>query len=115
MGANEIKFLFLNNNYSERTKYMSIPLTINYHFGANRAWDFNHGISLGILAHARGNFNDGNGFVDIKNISNPIQFGFIGGLGYKFEIMSEFLVFVENSNMIGLTDTTKEKSKFFFL
>ena len=53
--------------------------------------------------------DDGNGFVDLKGLANSMQFGINGGIGYKFEVSPKFTVVVENSNMIGLTDTTEQR------
>ncbi len=69
----------------------------------------NYGISIGALINAKADYYDGNGFVEIKNLTNPIQFGINGGIGYKMKISPEFIVVVDNSNMLGLTKSTEEK------
>ena len=116
MGTNQMDFLIFTNEYSERTNYLTIPLTINYHFGKNRNWYINYGAGIGILTNAKANYNDGNGYIDIDNLANSTQFGINGGIGYKFKIAPEFLVVIENSNFIGLTDSTEQKSgKNFYI
>ena len=116
MGTNQMDFLIFTNEYSERTNYLTIPLTINYHFGKNRNWYINYGAGIGVLTNAKANYNDGNGYIDIDNLANSTQFGINGGIGYKFKIAPEFLVIVENSNFIGLTDSTEQKSgKNFYI
>ena len=109
MGAEEIDFAIFNNDYSEETNYITIPLTVNYHFGSKRNWYVNYGASIGLLTNAKANYFDGNGFVDIKDLANSVQFGINGGIGYKFEISPKFLIVIDNSNILGLTRTTKEK------
>ncbi|MCA0153576.1 outer membrane beta-barrel protein [Winogradskyella vincentii] len=110
MGTNSVDFFIFTDEYSERTTYLTIPLTVNYHFGTNRNWYINYGAGFGILTNAEANYNDGNGYVDINDFANPTQFGINCGIGYKFNIAPEFLVIVENSNFIGLADSTKQKS-----
>ncbi|MFY0603123.1 MAG: outer membrane beta-barrel protein [Flavobacteriaceae bacterium] len=116
MGTNNVDFLIFTNEYSERTNYITIPLTMNYYFGTKRNWYVNYGIGIGFLTSAKANYNDGNGLVDINNLANSTQFGINGGIGYEFKISPKFLIVVENSNLIGLTDTTEQrKGKNFYM
>lgn len=116
MGTNNVDFSIFANEYSERTNYLTIPLTVNYHFGTKQNWYLNYGIGVGFLTSSEANYNDGNGYLDINDLANPIQFGIIGGIGYKFKILPDFLLVVENSNLIGLTDTTEQRSgKNFYI
>lgn len=115
MGTNDVDFSIFTNQYSERTKYITVPLTVNYHFGTKRNWFVNYGIAAGFLTSAEADYNDGNGFVDINNLANSTQFGINGGIGYQFKISPKFLMFVENSNFIGLTDSTVQKSGKIFI
>lgn len=116
MGFNKVDFFIFSSDYKEKSNYITIPLTVNYHFGSNRNWYFNYGASLGFLTKIEGNYNDGNGYVDINNISNPIQFGINSGIGYKFNISPNLTMVIDNSNMIGLTDSTEQKNaKNFYM
>lgn len=116
MGTNNVDFSVFTNKYSERTNYITVPFTVNYHFGTKRNWHVNYGIGVGFLANAEANYNDGNGFVDISKLANSTQFGINGGIGYKFKILPKLLIAIENSNLIGLTDTTEQKGgKNFYL
>jgi hypothetical protein len=116
MGTNNVDFSIFTNEYSERTNYINVPITVNYHFGAKRNWYMNYGIGVGFLTYYEANYNDGNGFVDINNLANSTQFGINGGIGYKFKISPNFLIVVENSNLLGLTDTTKQRGgKNFYM
>jgi hypothetical protein len=36
MGSNEVIFLIFSDKYSEKLKYLSVPLVINWHFGSNK-------------------------------------------------------------------------------
>lgn len=116
MGTNDVDFAIFSSEYSERTNYITVPLTVNYHFGTKRNWYVNYGIDVGFLTNAEANYNDGNGFVDINDLANSTQFGINGGIGYKFKISPNFLMVVENSNLIGLTDSTEQRSgKNFYM
>ncbi|MBL7558990.1 outer membrane beta-barrel protein [Olleya sp. YSTF-M6] len=116
MGTNNVDFSIFTNEYYERTNYITVPLTVNYHFGSKRNWFLNYGIGVGFLTNAEANYNDGNGFVEINNLANSTQFGINGGIGYKFKISPNFLMVVENSNLIGLTDSTEQRSgKNFYM
>lgn len=116
MGTNNADFLIFSDKYSERTKYITVPLTINYHFGAKQNWYINYGISVGFLIEAEANYNDGNGFISINDMAKSTQFGINGGIGYKFQILPNFLMVVENFNLIGLTDTTEQRGgKNFYM
>jgi hypothetical protein len=109
MGAEKVEFGVFSNEYSEKTSYITLPITINYHFGGKRNWYINYGVSAGALTNAEADYHDGGGFVTIKDIANPIQFGINSGIGYKFEITPGFSLIIDNSNMVGLTRTTEEK------
>ena len=116
MGTKNIDFFIFNNEYSEKTNYLTIPLTVNYHFGSRRNWFVNYGVGIGFLTNAEANYNDGNGYVDINNLANPTQFGIIGGGGYTINFSKEFLIVIKNSNFLGLTYTTEQKrGKNFFV
>lgn len=116
MGTNTVDFFIFANEYSERTNYLTIPLTINYHFGTRRNWYINYGVGIGFLTSAEANYNDGNGYVDLNDLANPTQFGINLGIGHKFNILPKFLVVIENSNFVGVTDTTEQKvGKNFYL
>lgn len=116
MGTNNVDFSIFTDEYSERTNYITVPLTVNYHFGTKRNWYVNYGIDIGFLTNAKADYNDGNGFVDINNLANSTQFGINGGIGYKFKVSPKLLLVVENSNLIGLTETTEQKSgKNFYM
>lgn len=116
MGTNNVDFSILTNEYSERTNYVTVPLSVNYHFGTERNWYLNYGLAVGFLTNAEADYNNGNGFVDINNLANSTQFGINGGIGYKFKVSPKFLMVVEKSNLIGLTDSTEQRDgKNFYM
>lgn len=109
MGTEKIYFALFRSDYSERTNYITLPITMSFHFGSTRKWYVNYGVSVGALTSAKADYYDGNEYVDIKDIAKPIQVGLNGGIGYKFEISKKFSIAIDNSNMLGLTRTTEEK------
>lgn len=116
MGSNNIDFPLFTSDYEERTSYLTVPVTVNYHLGSQRNWYLNYGVALGFLTDASANFDDGNGFVDINAVANSTQFGLTGGIGYRFNLLPNLMLLVENSNMLGLTDTTEQRTgKNFFV
>ncbi len=116
MGTNNVDFSIFTNEYSERTNYVTVPLSVNYHFGTERNWYLNYGLAVGFLTNAEADYNNGNGFVDINNLANSTQFGINGGIGYKFKLSPKFLMVVENSNLIGLTESTEQRNgKNFYM
>lgn len=113
MGVKNISsdyFIFLIEDYSEESKYLTIPVVASYHFGSTRKWHVNGGISGGYLLDIEADFKDGEGFVDIKEGANQTQFGVNAGVGYKFEITPRFSILVENSTFMAITDVHKERS-----
>lgn len=116
MGAKEVSFLIFNNNYSEKTSYLTVPLTVSFHFGETRDWYINYGIGLGTLLSAKANENNGKGYIDIMDVTNKFQIGLIGGIGYKLKISSNLAITFEYNNMFGLSNTTKvQKTKNLYI
>ena len=111
MGTKKIKFLFFESDYSEKTRHLTVPLVINWHFGSTRKWYFNYGTSIGLLLEAKADNGGGNGYVDIKDNANSFQFGVNTGVGYKLEISPKLSIVFDASFMLGLTDTNKEETR----
>ncbi|NMH26394.1 outer membrane beta-barrel protein [Flavobacterium solisilvae] len=110
MGSKEVKFLIFSDEYSEKLKYLTIPLAINWHFGSNKNWNLNYGVSGGFLLDAKAKSEDGI-TIDTKDISNSFQFGINAGIGYKLTLTENIGLVFDVSQFIGFTDTNKEKSR----
>ena len=110
MGSKEVNFLIFSDKYSEKLKYLSIPLAINWHFGSNKNWNLNYGVSGGFLLDAKAKSEDGI-TIDTKDISNSFQFGINAGIGYKLALTENIGIVFDVSQFIGFTDTNKEKSR----
>lgn len=110
MGSNEVNFLIFSDKYSEKLKYLTIPLTINWHFGSNKNWYLNYGFAGGFLLDAKAKSEDGIA-IDTKDVTNSFQFGINAGMGYKLALTENIGLVFDVSQFIGLTDTNKEKSR----
>lgn len=109
MGAKELDFFIFNDDYSERTNYLSLPVAVNFHFGRKRNWYINYGLSVGALLKAKVDYSDGNGEVTITDQANAFQFGLISGFGYKIPVSPNLSLQLDNSNFAGFTPTTQER------
>jgi long-subunit fatty acid transport protein len=100
-------------NYSSQLnlKYFTVPINANWHFGSNRKWNLNFGLSSGFLisADVNGNsVNKGDGITKdtyIIDAYKSFQLGVSYGIGYKIEVSDKFSVMIESQNFYGLTDT----------
>lgn len=110
MGVKAFKFDIFEYNYSEKTRYFTLPVMIQRHFGNRNQWHVNYGASVGFLTSAKSDYHDGNGFIDIKNIARPVQLGLNSGIGYRFAVSPTMAILIENANMIALTKTSDETS-----
>jgi outer membrane protein W len=110
MGSNEVIFLIFSDKYSEKLKYLSVPLVINWHFGSNKNWNLNYGVGGGFLLDAKAKSGDGI-TIDTKDVSNSFQFGINAGIGYKLVLTENIGLVFDVSQFMGFTDTNKEKSR----
>ena len=88
--------------YTEKLKYLTLPINANWHFGKTRNWNLNFGFSLGFLNSATSNGHD------IKKLVNNNQFGLSFGIGYKFKITEKFGILIDFQGMSGLSEVAKE-------
>jgi hypothetical protein len=110
MGSKEVEFLIFSDKYSEELKYLSVPITINWHFGNAKNWNLNYGVGGGFLLEAKAKTEDGN-IRNTKKVSNSFQFGINGGIGYKLILSENIGLIFDVSQFIGLTNTNDEKSR----
>ncbi len=89
-----------NYLYEENLHYISVPINANWHFGYNRMWNLNFGLSPSFLASAKA--------IGIKIPSSdiePFQLGLNLGIGFKTEFTKKFSLLVDAQFFGGLTDT----------
>lgn len=81
-------------------KYLTIPVMANWHFGGNRNWYLNFGPYIGILMSAE----DSKLGLDLKEGFNSTDFGLALGIGYKFEIAENTMLYFEYDEQSGFAD-----------
>jgi opacity protein-like surface antigen len=89
-----------------RLNYLTIPVTINWHFGKTRKWYLNFGPYLGVLLNANETVLN----TDVKSLYNAIDFGLAAGLGYKIPVTDNMKIFFEYDEQAGFTDILKQNS-----
>lgn len=94
--------------YTEKLKYLTVPLNANWHFGKNRNWNLNFGVSMGFLSSATSNGQD------VKKFVNSNQFGLSFGIGYTFKINDKFGLLIDFQGMSGLTEVAKSNNQASF-
>lgn len=96
LGMSDSGLLFLQRDI--QLNYVNIPLHANWHFGRNRNWNLNFGISPGFLTNAEENG------VDVSESIESFQLALSYGVGYKLEISERFSILFDTQAFIGLTD-----------
>ncbi|MFN8273620.1 MAG: porin family protein [Flavobacteriaceae bacterium] len=89
------------NFYTEKLNYLTVPMDINWHFGAMRNWNLNVGFCLGFLSSATSNGED------VKKFINTTQYGLNYGIGYTFHINDHFGLLLDFQGMSGLSNVLK--------
>ncbi len=84
--------------------YITVPITLNWHFGNNKEWYINAGPYVGYLLGAN------LGSSQQRDLLNNIDIGAAYGLGYKFSISENSKLFIEINGQSGLTDIVKDNS-----
>ncbi len=87
--------------YTEKLKYLMVPLNANWHFGKKRNWNLNFGFSIGFINSATSNGQD------IKKFVNNNQFGLSYGIGYTFKVTEKFGILIDFQGMSGLSEVAK--------
>ncbi|RXR24013.1 porin family protein [Flavobacterium stagni] len=91
-----------NQYFVDKLSYLSIPVNANWHFGSNRKWNLNFGLTPSFLLSA-----DENG-QDISSYLNSFQMGLTYGIGYKIEVSKKFSILVDWQGFSGMSDITKK-------
>lgn len=83
--------------------YLHIPLNANWHFGSNKNWYLNFGPAVGFLLDATFEPNDGVE-EDTKDTFKGFDIGLAIGIGYKFEVSENIMLYVDVQGYNGLVD-----------
>jgi hypothetical protein len=88
-----------SNPYTElKLNYLNIPVNANWHFGSNRNWNLNFGLTPGILLSAE------NDTIDVEPLYEEFHLAFSFGTGYKIAISQRFKVHIGIQGLIGITN-----------
>lgn len=83
--------------------YLTIPLNANWHFGSERHWNLNFGVSPQFLLKAK----DDN--LDVKEFYKNFQVAFSYGIGYKIEVSETFGILIDLQGLIGITNNLEDE------
>lgn len=84
--------------------YITVPIMANLHFGKKRNWYVDFGPYVGFLLDAENNTTGSS----IKNVLNPIDFGFAYGIGVKIPINNNLKFFAEIDEQVGFKNIFKD-------
>ena len=85
--------------------YLNIPINANWHFGNERNWNFNFGITPGFLTKA---------IDDDENVEvfyESFQLAFSYGVGYKIEVSDRFGILIDLQGIVGITNNLVDELK----
>ena len=86
--------------YTElKLNYLNIPINANWHFGGERHWNLNFGISPQFLLKAT------DADLDVKAFYKNFQLAFSYGIGYKIEVTETFGILIDLQGQVGLTQS----------
>ncbi len=86
-----------------KVNYITVPITVNYHFGKTRRWYFNFGGYVGFLGAAE----DSEFGIDAKELFENTDFGLSYGIGYKHPLSDNLKLFIEYEGQSGVIDIFK--------
>jgi opacity protein-like surface antigen len=83
-----------------RLNYITVPITLNYHFGREHEWYVNAGPYVGFLTKADEDYD----YTNFKSNFNSTDFGADLGLGIKFPISDKLKIFLEYDGQFGFSN-----------
>lgn len=86
--------------------YLTVPVTVSWHFGKKRNWYLNLGPYAGFLLNAK----ETTGGLNVTDYFNTTDFGIAWGLGVKIPVSDQFKIFLEYQEQSGFTDVFKESN-----
>ncbi len=84
--------------------YLTIPLNANWHFGSERHWNLNFGVSPQFLLKATADN------MDVKEFYKDFQIAFSYGIGYKIEVSETFGILIDLQGLIGITNNLEDST-----
>ncbi|MDB5003043.1 MAG: hypothetical protein JWQ34_1268 [Mucilaginibacter sp.] len=80
--------------------YVTIPLTLNAHFGKEKNWYLGAGPYVGFLLNATDSYTNS----DLKSSFNSTDFGIDANIGFKIPITDKLKAFFEFDQQIGASN-----------
>ncbi len=99
------------DNVNFRLNYITIPVTVNWHFGRMKNWYLNFGPYAGFLLNA----TETSSGTDIKPGFNNTDFGIALGIGVKFPITNKLRLFIEDEGQAGIANILKGSPNGLFV
>ena len=87
--------------------YITLPVMVNWHFGYEKNWYVNFGFYVGFLMSVKDSASSSP--FDLKEGFRDIDFGGTFGLGYKFNIDKNIMLFFEIQGQSGLLGVFKDE------
>lgn len=88
----------VETNY--KLNYLTLPITANWHFGANKNWYLSIGSYLGILLNAK----DSELGLDLKSGFKNTDYGFAFGGGYRYKLTDKIKLYLEYDGQLGFSE-----------
>ena len=79
---------------TDKLSYISVPVNVNFHFGSGRNWYVNFGPQISFIVSAEADLANGRE-IDIEDGVNSVDIGVAAGIGYKFDVLDNFQLFVD--------------------
>jgi hypothetical protein len=86
--------------------YLQVPINANWHFGSERKWNLNFGLSPGFLATA--DF----GGLDVGDNLRSFQLAISYGIGYKIEVSKSFSILFDAQSVVGISNIAEADQDF---
>lgn len=83
--------------------YLHVPINANWHFGSDKNWYLNFGPALGFLLDATFEPEEGPE-QDADDVFKSVDFGLSIGIGYKFEVSENIMLFADLQAYNGFID-----------
>ncbi|WP_262891383.1 PorT family protein [Ulvibacter litoralis] len=86
-----------------KLNYLNIPANANWHFGSEKHWNLNFGVTPQFLLKATDDDRDVMAFY--KNF----QLAFSYGMGYKIEVSEGFGILIDLQGLVGITNNLEDE------
>ncbi len=82
-----------------KLNYLNVPINANWHFGSERHWNINFGVTPQFLLSAD------NGGLPVDSLYKDFQLAISYGIGYKIEVTEAFAMLIDLQGLVGITQS----------